>query len=661
MKIQDLLRKDVMLLDLQATEKNAVIEEMIQSLVDHGYVTDFDTFKEGILAREALTSTGLGDGIAMPHSKNTAVKEATVLFAKSNKGVDYESLDGQPTDLFFMIAAPEGANDTHLAALAELSQYLMKDGFADKLRQVTSPDQVIELFDQASEKAEEPAVVEPANEGGDFLVAVTACTTGIAHTYMAQEALQKVAAEMGVGIKVETNGASGVGNKLTAEDIKKAKAVIIAADKAVEMNRFDGKPLIKRPVADGIRKTEELINQALSGNAEVYKAANGGGTAESGDEKLSLGAAFYKHLMSGVSQMLPFVIGGGIMIAISFLLDQGVPKDQLSHLGNYNGLSALFNQIGGAAFGFMVPVLAAYIAYSIAEKPGLVAGFVAGAIAKAGLAYGNIPVYKDLADKTPEQVQEILKSLAESQVSSGFLGALVGGFLAGGIVLLLRKYIKVPRSLEGVKSILLLPLLGVALTGFAMLAVNIPMSAINTALNDFLMSLSGTSAVILGLLVGGMMAVDMGGPVNKAAYTVGTLSLAESLTSGGSTVMAAVMAAGMVPPLAVFVATILFKNKFTEEERDSGITNIVMGLSFITEGAIPFGAADPARAIPSFIVGSALTGALVGLSGIKLMAPHGGIFVIGLTNNPILYLVYVLIGAVVSGIIFGYLRKPLKK
>ena len=660
MKIQDLLRKDVMLLDLQATEKTAVIEEMIKSLVDQGYVTDFEAFKEGILAREALTSTGLGDGIAMPHSKNSAVKEATVLFAKSNKGVDYESLDGQPTDLFFMIAAPEGANDTHLAALAELSQYLMKDGFADKLRQVTSPDQVIELFDQASEKAEEVAVVEPANKGGDFLVAVTACTTGIAHTYMAQEALQKVAAEMGVGIKVETNGASGVGNKLTAEDIKNAKAVIIAADKAVEMDRFDSKPLIKRPVADGIRKTEELINLALSGKAEVYKAANGGAVEEN-NEKLSLGAAFYKHLMSGVSQMLPFVIGGGIMIAISFLLDQGVPKDQLGHLGNYNGLSALFNQIGGAAFGFMVPVLAAYIAYSIAEKPGLVAGFVAGAIAKAGIAYGNIPVYKDLADKTPEQVQEILQALAKSQVSSGFLGALVGGFLAGGIVLFLRKYIKVPRSLEGVKSILLLPLLGVALTGFAMLAINIPMSAINTSLNTFLTSLQGTSAVLLGLLVGGMMAVDMGGPVNKAAYTVGTLSLADSLTSGGSTVMAAVMAAGMVPPLAVFVATILYKNKFSQEERDSGITNIVMGLSFITEGAIPFGAADPARAIPSFIVGSALTGALVGLSGIKLMAPHGGIFVIGLTNNPILYLVYVLIGAVVSGIIFGFLRKPLSK
>ena len=653
MKIQDLLRKDVMLLDLQATEKTAVIEEMIKSLVDHGYVTDFEAFKEGILAREALTSTGLGDGIAMPHSKNSAVKEATVLFAKSNKGVDYESLDGQPTDLFFMIAAPEGANDTHLAALAELSQYLMKDGFADKLRQVTSPDQVIELFDQASEKAEEVAVVEPANKGGDFLVAVTACTTGIAHTYMAQEALQKVAAEMGVGIKVETNGASGVGNKLTAEDIKNAKAVIIAADKAVEMDRFDGKPLINRPVADGIRKTEELINLALSGKAEIYKATNSGGVAESSNEKLSLGGAFYKHLMSGVSQMLPFVIGGGIMIAIAFLLDQilGVPKDQLSNLGSYHEIAAQFKSIGGAAFGFMLPVLAGYIAYSIAEKPGLVSGFVAGAIASSGASFGGV-AYAAGGEKT----------LSLVGVSSGFLGALVGGFLAGGVILVLRKLLAgLPRSLKGIRSILLLPLLGVLVTGFLMLAVNIPMSAINTALNDFLASLSGSSAVLLGLLVGGMMAVDMGGPVNKAAYVFGTSTLASTVSTGGSPVMAAVMAAGMVPPLAVFVATLLFKDKFTTEERDSGLTNIVMGLSFITEGAIPFGAADPARAIPSFIVGSALTGALVGLSGIKLMAPHGGIFVIGLTNNPILYLVYVLIGAVVSGILFGYLRKPLEK
>ena len=470
---------------------------------------------------------------------------------------------------------------------------------------------------------------------------------------MAQEALQKVAAEMGVGIKVETNGASGVGNKLTAEDIKKAKAVIIAADKAVEMDRFDGKPLISRPVADGIRKTEELINLALSGNAEVYKAANGGAAVASSNERLSLGGAFYKHLMSGVSQMLPFVIGGGIMIAISFLLDQilGVPKDQLSNLGSYHEIAAQFKAIGGAAFGFMLPVLAGYIAYSIAEKTGLVSGFVAGAIASSGASFGGV-AYAAGGEKT----------LSLAGVSSGFLGALVGGFLAGGVILVLRKLLAgLPRSLEGIRSILLLPLLGVLVTGFLMLAVNIPMSAINTALNDFLASLSGSSAVLLGLLVGGMMAVDMGGPVNKAAYVFGTSTLASTVSTGGSPVVAAVMAAGMVPPLAVFVATLLFKDKFTTEERDSGLTNIVMGLSFITEGAIPFGAADPARAIPSFIVGSALTGALVGLSGIKLMAPHGGIFVIGLTNNPILYLVYVLIGAVVSGILFGYLRKPLEK
>lgn len=652
MKIQDLLRKDVMLLDLQATEKTAAIEEMIHSLVDHGYVTDFETFKEGILAREALTSTGLGDGIAMPHSKNAAVKEATVLFAKSNKGVDYESLDGQPTDLFFMIAAPEGANDTHLAALAELSQYLMKDGFADKLRQVTSADQVIELFDQASEKTEEP-VQAPANGSGDFIVAVTACTTGIAHTYMAQEALQKVAAEMGVGIKVETNGASGVGNQLTAEDIRKAKAVIIAADKAVEMDRFDGKPLVNRPVADGIRKTEELINLALSGNAEVYHAANGAkATTASSNEKQSIGGAFYKHLMSGVSQMLPFVIGGGIMIALAFLIDgaMGVPNEKLGNLGSYHELASMFMKIGGAAFGLMLPVFAGYVAYSIAEKPGLVAGFVAGAIAKEGFAFGKIPY---------AQGGEATSALAG--VSSGFLGALVGGFIAGALVLLVKKYVKVPRSLEGAKSILLLPLLGTVLTGFVMLAVNIPMAAINTAMNDFLGGLGGGSAVLLGIVLGGMMAVDMGGPVNKAAYVFGTGTLAATVSTGGSVAMAAVMAGGMVPPLAIFVATLLFKDKFTKEERNSGLTNIVMGLSFITEGAIPFGAADPARAIPSFILGSAVAGGLVGLAGIKLMAPHGGIFVIALTTNALLYLVFVLIGALVSGVVYGYLRKPLEK
>ena len=668
MKIQDLLNKKVMLLDLQATTKEAVIDEMINSLVDNGVVTDFDVFKAGIMAREAQTSTGLGDGIAMPHSKNAAVKEATVLFAKSNRGVDYESLDGQPTDLFFMIAAPEGANDTHLAALAELSKYLMQDGFADCLRQVTSPDEVIAAFNtgeeeaQAEEAKKAQAVKEAASSDKPLIVAVTACTTGIAHTYMAEESLIKTGEEMGVNVRVETNGASGVGTPLTAEEISKAVGVIVAADKAVETARFDGKKLISKPVAAGIRQPQELIQNILDGKAEVFHAENAGAAQES-SEKLSLGGAFYKHLMSGVSQMLPFVIGGGIMIALAFLLDQimGVPKDQLSHLGSYNELPALFKSIGDIAFSFMLPILAGYIAYSIAEKPGLIAGFAAGAIAKAGLAYGNIVVYAKVAGLDENAAKEAVDKISSHQVSSGFLGALVGGFLAGGIVLLLKKYIKVPRALEGVKSILLMPLLGVALTGFAMLAVNIPMAAINTGLNNFLSSLSGSSAVLLGLLVGGMMAVDMGGPVNKAAYVFATGTLAETVTSGGSVVMAAVMAAGMVPPLAVFVATVLFKDKFSQEERDSGLTNIVMGLSFITEGAIPFGAADPARAIPSFIVGSALTGALVGMAGIKLMAPHGGIFVIALTSNAFLYLLFILIGAVVSGILFGFLRKPLDK
>ncbi|WP_183137081.1 PTS fructose transporter subunit IIABC [Streptococcus salivarius] len=668
MKIQDLLNKKVMLLDLQATTKEAAIDEMINSLLDNGVVTDFDVFKAGIMAREAQTSTGLGDGIAMPHSKNAAVKEATVLFAKSNKGVDYESLDGQPTDLFFMIAAPEGANDTHLAALAELSKYLMQDGFADRLRKVTSPDEVIAAFNtgeeeaQAEEAKKAQAVKEAASSDKPLIVAVTACTTGIAHTYMAEESLIKTGEEMGVNVRVETNGASGVGTPLTAEEISKAVGVIVAADKAVETARFDGKKLLSKPVAAGIRQPQELIQNILDGKAEVFHAENAGAAQES-SEKLSLGGAFYKHLMSGVSQMLPFVIGGGIMIALAFLLDQimGVPKDQLSHLGSYNELPALFKSIGDIAFSFMLPILAGYIAYSIAEKPGLIAGFAAGAIAKAGLAYGNIVVYAKVAGLDENAAKEAVDKISSHQVSSGFLGALVGGFLAGGIVLLLRKYIKVPRALEGAKSILLMPLLGVALTGFAMLAVNIPMAAINTGLNNFLSSLSGSSAVLLGLLVGGMMAVDMGGPVNKAAYVFATGTLAETVTSGGSVVMAAVMAAGMVPPLAVFVATVLFKDKFSQEERDSGLTNIVMGLSFITEGAIPFGAADPARAIPSFIVGSALTGALVGMAGIKLMAPHGGIFVIALTSNALLYLLFILIGAVVSGILFGFLRKPLDK
>lgn len=645
MKITDLLIKDAMIMDLKATTKQAAIDEMVEKLYQVGRISDVKTFKDGILAREAQTSTGLGDGIAMPHAKNAAVKEATVLFAKSQAGVDYEALDGQPTYLFFMIAAPDGANDTHLQALAALSRKLVDADFVASLKQASTPDEVRALFAEESEEKHEAM----ASEDRPFIVAVTACPTGIAHTYMAEDKLKQTAEKMGVDIKVETNGASGVANRLTADDIARAKGVIIAADKSVEMPRFAGKRVLSRPVADGIKKSEELIQIILDEKAEVYQSNGEGAVETASDSKQGLGAAFYKHLMAGVSQMLPFVIGGGIMIAIAFLLDNimGVPKDQLSNLGTYHEISSLFKNIGGVAFGFMLPILAGYIAFSIAEKPGLVAGFVAGSIASSGLAWGKVP-FAAGGEKT----------LALAGVPSGFLGALVGGFLAGGVILVLRKLLAgLPRSLDGIKSILLYPLFGVCITGFLMLFVNIPMAAINTGLNNFLEGLSGSSAVLMGLVLGGMMAIDMGGPFNKAAYVFGTGTLAASVATGGSVIMAAVMAGGMVPPIAVFIATLLFKDKFTKQEREAGLSNIVMGLSFITEGAIPFAAADPIRAIPSFMVGSAVAGALVGLTGIKLMAPHGGIFVILLVSKPLLYLAFILIGAIVSGLLFGALKK----
>ncbi|MGO5435001.1 PTS fructose transporter subunit IIABC [Enterococcus cecorum] len=645
MKITDLLIKDAMIMDLKATTKQAAIDEMVEKLYQVGRISDVKTFKDGILAREAQTSTGLGDGIAMPHAKNAAVKEATVLFAKSQAGVDYEALDGQPTYLFFMIAAPDGANDTHLQALAALSRKLVDADFVASLKQASTPDEVRALFAEESEEKHEAK----ASEDRPFIVAVTACPTGIAHTYMAEDKLKQTAEKMGVDIKVETNGASGVANRLTADEIARAKGVIIAADKSVEMPRFAGKRVLSRPVADGIKKSEELIQIILDEKAEVYQSNGEGAVETASDSKQGLGAAFYKHLMAGVSQMLPFVIGGGIMIAIAFLLDNimGVPKDQLSNLGTYHEISSLFKNIGGVAFGFMLPILAGYIAFSIAEKPGLVAGFVAGSIASSGLAWGKVP-FAAGGEKT----------LALAGVPSGFLGALVGGFLAGGVILVLRKLLSgLPRSLDGIKSILLYPLFGVCITGFLMLFVNIPMAAINTGLNNFLEGLSGSSAVLMGLVLGGMMAIDMGGPFNKAAYVFGTGTLAASVATGGSVIMAAVMAGGMVPPIAVFIATLLFKDKFTKQEQEAGLSNIVMGLSFITEGAIPFAAADPIRAIPSFMVGSAVAGALVGLTGIKLMAPHGGIFVILLVSKPLLYLVFILISAIVSGLLFGALKK----
>ncbi len=640
MNIQDLLAPEVMILDLQATTKRAALKEIIASLYNAGKIRDEQEFLEGILAREAQTTTGLGEGIAMPHSKNAAVITPTIAFARSGKGVDYDSLDGQPVELFFMIAVPTDANDTHLQALANLSRYLLQDGFMAKLKTAPTSEAVWDLF-----AGDEVPTTLGSHVAADapYLVAVTACTTGIAHTYMAEEALKKEAEKLGVHIKVETNGASGVGNRLTPEDIANAQGVIVAADKKVEMQRFDGKRLIKRPVADGIRKPDELIDLALQDEAPVFHADGSETPSDNHTQDLSVGKAFYQHLMSGVSSMLPFVIGGGIAIALAFLIDQslGVPHDQLASLGTYHPIAAFFKQIGGAAFGFMLPVLAGYIAYSIAEKPGLVAGFVAGEIAATGYNIYNVGL-----DAT------------HAPIPSGFLGALVGGFLAGGIMLLLKSvFKKLPKSLDGIKSILFYPVLGVILTGFAMLIINIPMSAINSGLNNFLAGLNGTNALLLGALLGGMMAVDMGGPINKAAYVFGTGTLAATVATGGSVVMAAVMAGGMVPPLAIFVATLLFKNKFEVKDREAGLNNIVMGLSFITEGAIPFAAADPVRAIPSFLVGSALTGGIVGGLGIKLLAPHGGIFVIALTSQPVLYLLAVLIGAVVSGVIYGLLKR----
>ncbi|MFC0232901.1 fructose-specific PTS transporter subunit EIIC [Vagococcus entomophilus] len=638
MNIKDLLVKDVMIMDLQATTKSAAIDEMVQKMYDGGRISDIDTYKKGILAREAQTSTGLGDGIAMPHAKNSAVKEATVLFAKSNKGVDYEALDGQPTYLFFMIAAPEGANDTHLQALAALSRLLIDPDFVGKLKETKTPDEVQALFQsaedekEAAEKAEEaqqPASSK-ANSDRKFVVAVTACPTGIAHTYMAEDSLKKKAAEMGVDIRVETNGSDGVQHRLTEDEIKRADGVIVAADKAVEMPRFDGKPLLNRPVSDGIRKTEELITKAMNGDAPIYHNTKGADSSAESDESTSgsTWSRIYKHLMNGVSNMLPFVIGGGIALALSFMIDQfmGVPHSQLSNLGHYHQIPGYFNTIGNAAFGFMLPILAGYIASSIADRPGLVAGFLAGAVASTG--------------------------------GAGFLGALIGGFLAGYVMVFLKKLFKgLPKSLDGIRTILFYPVFGVLITGFLMLLVNVPMKAINTGLNDFLSSMSGTNAALLGALLAGMMSIDLGGPVNKAAYVFGTGTLAATVATGGSTVMASVMAGGMVPPLAIFISSLLFKNKFTHEEHQAGLSNLIMGASFITEGAIPFAASDPLHVIPSFVVGSALTGGLVGAMNIKLMAPHGGIFVIFLVSKPLLYLLFIVIGAIVGGIILGLMRK----
>lgn len=617
LKISDVLKSNSIIFDLKENDKKSVLLEMSEYLKEQGFVSNANQFLDVLLERESISTTGVGDGIAIPHGRSNLVTETVVLFGRSADGVNFESMDGKPVHLFFMIATPENSGNEHLKILAELSGKLMHADVVLKLKNASTYSEIIEAF----------AIEDTSNniETNDFhnhkkVVAVTACATGIAHTYMAAEKLQEIAKKLNIDVKVETNGTSGVGNQLSKADIDNADAVIVAADIKVETSRFDGKKMLAVPVAKAIKEPQKLFEEALSDNTPIHSEK---AQESPRDEKKGI----YKHLMSGVSYMLPFVIGGGIVIALSFLVDQliGVPQDSLGQLGSYNELAASLNKIGGAAFGFMLPVLAGYIAYSIADRPGLVAGFVAGGIASTG--------------------------------GAGFLGALIGGFVAGYVVNFVKRMLNgLPHSLNGLKNIMLYPLLGVLITGAIMLIVNVPMKTINDMMNNFLLNLSGTNAVILGLLLGAMMAIDLGGPVNKAAYVFGTGTLATA-SVGGSSVMAAVMAAGMVPPLAVFVATLFFKDKFTVEEKQAGLTNAVLGASFITEGAIPFASKDPLRIIPSFVVGSAVTGALVLASNIMVSAPHGGIFVIFLVSQPVLYIAYIAIGSIISGFIMGILSK----
>lgn len=625
MKITDVLRKDIMIMDLQATTKEPVIDEMIQSLVNTGVITDRRKFKEAILEREAQVTTGLGDGIAMPHAKSAAVKEPTVLFAKSNKGVDYESLDGEPSYLFFMIAVPEGADNTHLETLASLSKLLIDEAFIDQLKKAITPDEVHALFEDAvseedvQEKAEETTANAENSQKTPFIVAITACPTGIAHTYMAEDALKKKAAELNVDIRVETQGSEGAKNALTADEIERAESIIIAASKQVDLSRFTGKHVLQRPVTDGIHKAEELITKAMNQEAPVYHADQVK-TSETEEEKSSsIWGRIYKDLMNGISHMLPFVVGGGILLAISFLFE--------SMLGSDSEIFTFLNSIGGNAFSFLIPIFAGFIAMSIADRPGLMPGMVAGLIA----------VNSD----------------------AGFLGGLVGGFLAGYIVVLLKQLFRnLPKSLEGLKPILIYPVIGLFFTGILMYYIFGPIfSGINSAMINFLQNLGTGNAVILGVILGGMMAIDMGGPFNKAAYA---FSIGIFTDTGDGSLMAAVMAGGMVPPLAIAVATTMFKHKFTEGERKSGLTNYVMGISFITEGAIPFAAADPIRVIASSIIGAATAGGLTQLWNTAIPAPHGGLFVIPLAENALLFLLALAIGTMVAAVVLGLWKKTVR-
>lgn len=643
MKITDLLKKNGIALNPKIESKQEAIDKLVNLMDATGRLRDKEAYKKAVLDRESLSTTGIGDNIAIPHAKTSAVKEAGLSAMVLTNGVDYDSLDGEPAKLFFMIAAPEGENNLHLDVLARLSMMLMDVDFKDKLINAKSVDEFLSLIDSKENdklKAEnDKQEAQKSQSNGYRVLAVTACPTGIAHTFMAAEALENKAKDMGITIKVETNGSGGAKNVLTDEEIVNAECIIVAADKKVEMARFDGKRVIQTKVANGIHKTEELLNRATNGEASIYHhAAGSDNKSSSTDEKEGFGRQIYKHLMNGVSHMLPFVIGGGILIALAFLLDDY--NINPANFGKNTPLAALIKTIGETAFGFMLPVLAGYISMSIADRPALAVGFVGGMLANLGTTYASA------------------FDSSVSVISGGFLGALFAGFLGGYLVLGLKKiFDKLPQALDGLKPTLLYPFFGIGLIGLIMILVNPFFGGINEAITHFLNSMGGTSKVLLGIIVAGMMSIDMGGPFNKAAYVFGTASLA----SGNFEVMAAVMAGGMVPPLAIALASTFFKNKFTNRERQSALTNYIMGLSFITEGAIPFAAADPLRVIPSCVIGSATAGALTMLFNCELRAPHGGIFVLPVIGNPLGFLGAVVVGSVVGMAMLALLKKKVSQ
>lgn len=640
MTIRDLLAAESINLNGTPAGKTEALNQCIDLMAKSGKIADVEKYRKGVFAREEEGTTGIGMGIAIPHCKSDAVTKAGLAAMVVKDGVDFESLDGTPAKIIFLIAAPNTEDNVHLQVLSKLSVMLMDEQFTNSLINAGSVDEFLNIIDSAEKAKDEKEAAKEAKEPVEvkkddvFIVAVTACPTGIAHTYMAAEAIEKKAKELGYQVKVETRGSAGAKNVLTDDEIAKATGVIVACDTNVPTDRFDGKKVIECQVSDGINKTEELVKRIAAGDAPVFKASGKKEASHSSiGGKESIGQQIYKHLMNGVSHMLPFVVGGGILIAIAFLIDgfsvdlNSLPADQRANFGTITQGAALFKGIGGTAFGFMLPILAGFIAMSIADRPGLAVGFVGGSIAANG--------------------------------TSGFLGALVAGFVAGYIVNLLKKiFSKLPESLDGVKPVLLYPLLGIFLIGVIMqFVVEPPIGALNTAINNGLNGLNGASAVVLGVLLGGMMAIDMGGPVNKAAYVFGTASIA----AGNYNIMAAVMIGGMVPPLAIALATIFFKNKFTAEERKAGPTNFIMGLSFITEGAIPFAASDPLHVLPACAVGSAVAGGLSMAFGCTLMAPHGGIFVVPTIGNPLMYLVALVIGSFIACGLLGLLKKKVSE